>query len=190
MDALSRAIIASGEDVVKRGEGRFIIGRSLAGYKGSIRVEGGYLRCLAANALGDADRGAVVVSDGATLEFGADAEDLRFGKRAISVCGTGMNGEGALRHPVTHRLRGPPLPQHEPRRADQPVGVVPDVVALLAHRTQADACLVSFAHHLKRDLLAGLSDAVGDDLLSARLAPVEGSCCVRLDIRQRAPRER
>lgn len=97
-DEEANAIIASGEDVVKRGEGRFIIGRSLAGYKGSIRVEGGYLRCLAANALGDADRGAVVVSDGATLEFGADAEDLRFGKRAISVCGTGVNGEGALRH--------------------------------------------------------------------------------------------
>ena len=54
-DEEANAIIASGEDVVKRGEGRFIIGRSLAGYKGSIRVEGGYLRCLAANALGDCD---------------------------------------------------------------------------------------------------------------------------------------
>jgi predicted ArsR family transcriptional regulator len=34
---------------------------------------------------------------------------------------------------------------------------------------------------MNRDLLCGMSDAVGDDLLTARLAPSDGNCCVRLD---------
>ncbi|HKE75773.1 MAG TPA: transcriptional regulator [Acidimicrobiales bacterium] len=34
---------------------------------------------------------------------------------------------------------------------------------------------------MNRDLLGGLADAVGDDVLTARLAPSEGNCCVRLD---------
>jgi predicted ArsR family transcriptional regulator len=33
---------------------------------------------------------------------------------------------------------------------------------------------------MNRDLLSGLADAVGDELLAARLAPSEGHCCVRL----------
>jgi len=37
------------------------------------------------------------------------------------------------------------------------------------------------------DLLGGLADAVGDNLLSARLEPSEGNCCVRLDSDRRAP---
>ncbi|MGD9997844.1 MAG: helix-turn-helix transcriptional regulator [Acidimicrobiia bacterium] len=43
---------------------------------------------------------------------------------------------------------------------------------------------------MNRDLLSGLADAVGDQVLAARLAPSEGSCCVRLDILLRAPKER
>ena len=43
---------------------------------------------------------------------------------------------------------------------------------------------------MNRDLLCGMADAVGEDVLAARLAPSEGSCCVRLDIKQRAPKER
>jgi len=65
------ALIASGEDLVKKGGGRFIIDQSLAGYKGEIRVEEGFLRCAASYALGDDDKG-TIVSDGATLEFGRD----------------------------------------------------------------------------------------------------------------------
>jgi predicted ArsR family transcriptional regulator len=42
---------------------------------------------------------------------------------------------------------------------------------------------------MNRDLLCGMADAVGDDVLAARLAPAEGSCCVRLDTGQRAPKE-
>jgi predicted ArsR family transcriptional regulator len=38
------------------------------------------------------------------------------------------------------------------------------------------------------DLLCGMSEAVGDDLLGARLAPSEGNCCVRLDTKPRAPK--
>lgn len=34
---------------------------------------------------------------------------------------------------------------------------------------------------MNRDYLAGMAEGVGDDLLAARLAPSEGSCCVRLD---------
>ena len=43
---------------------------------------------------------------------------------------------------------------------------------------------------MNRDLLCGMADAVGEDVLAARLAPSEGSCCVRLDIKQRAPKDR
>src|SRR5690606_19488546 len=40
--------------------------------------------------------------------------------------------------------------------------------------------------NMNRDLLSGMACTVGDDVLGARLAPSEGTCCVRLDIRQRA----
>jgi predicted ArsR family transcriptional regulator len=43
---------------------------------------------------------------------------------------------------------------------------------------------------MNRDLLRGMADAVGDDVLAARLAPSEGSCCVRLDTKQRAAKDR
>lgn len=43
---------------------------------------------------------------------------------------------------------------------------------------------------MNRDLLCGMADGVGDDVLAARLAPSEGSCCVRLDALQRASKER
>ena len=38
---------------------------------------------------------------------------------------------------------------------------------------------------MNHDLLCGMAEAVGDDLLSARLAPSEGTCCVRLDANRR-----
>lgn len=43
---------------------------------------------------------------------------------------------------------------------------------------------------MNRDLLCGMADGLGDDVLAARLAPAEGSCCVRLDTRQRASKAR
>jgi predicted ArsR family transcriptional regulator len=43
---------------------------------------------------------------------------------------------------------------------------------------------------MNRDLLCGMADAVGDDVLAARLAPSEGSCCVRLDSKRRAAKVR
>jgi len=39
------------------------------------------------------------------------------------------------------------------------------------------------------DLLSAMSAAVGDGVLAARLAPSEGSCCIRLDADQRAGTE-
>jgi predicted ArsR family transcriptional regulator len=39
---------------------------------------------------------------------------------------------------------------------------------------------------MNHDLLSGMADAVGEDLLTARLAPSEGTCCVRLDTKPRA----
>lgn len=42
---------------------------------------------------------------------------------------------------------------------------------------------------MNRDLLCGMADAVGDGVLAARLAPTEGSCCVRLDANPRAARK-
>jgi predicted ArsR family transcriptional regulator len=38
---------------------------------------------------------------------------------------------------------------------------------------------------MNHDYLCGMADAVGDDLLRARLAPAEGVCCVRLDVNAR-----
>jgi predicted ArsR family transcriptional regulator len=43
---------------------------------------------------------------------------------------------------------------------------------------------------MNRDFLGGMADAVGEDLLTARLAPSEGNCCVRLDTKQRASKGR
>jgi predicted ArsR family transcriptional regulator len=43
---------------------------------------------------------------------------------------------------------------------------------------------------MNRDFLAGVADAVGDELLAARLEPSEGSCCVRLAVSKPAPKGR
>jgi predicted ArsR family transcriptional regulator len=43
---------------------------------------------------------------------------------------------------------------------------------------------------MNRDLLSGVSDAVGDGVLTARLAPSEGNCCVRFDTQRRSPKAR
>ena len=40
---------------------------------------------------------------------------------------------------------------------------------------------------MNHDLLSGMATAVGDDLLTARLAPSEGNCCVRLGPRGASP---
>jgi predicted ArsR family transcriptional regulator len=37
---------------------------------------------------------------------------------------------------------------------------------------------------MNRDVLAGMTDAIGGDILAARLAPSEGHCCVRLDAKK------
>jgi predicted ArsR family transcriptional regulator len=42
---------------------------------------------------------------------------------------------------------------------------------------------------MNHDLLCGMADAVGDDVLSARLEPSDGSCCVRLDAKRRAVKD-
>jgi predicted ArsR family transcriptional regulator len=38
---------------------------------------------------------------------------------------------------------------------------------------------------MNHDFLCGMAEAVGDDVVSARLAPNEGVCCVRLDVNSR-----
>jgi predicted ArsR family transcriptional regulator len=43
---------------------------------------------------------------------------------------------------------------------------------------------------MNRDFLAGVADAVGDDLLAAKLVPTEGYCCVRLTTPQPEAPER
>jgi predicted ArsR family transcriptional regulator len=43
---------------------------------------------------------------------------------------------------------------------------------------------------MNRDFLGGVAEAMGDDVVAARLAPSEGNCCVRLDIKQRASKDR
>lgn len=43
---------------------------------------------------------------------------------------------------------------------------------------------------MNHNLLCGMAAAVGDDVLTARLEPSEGVCCVRLDADRRAMKER
>ena len=38
---------------------------------------------------------------------------------------------------------------------------------------------------MNHDFLCGMAEAAGDDVVSARLAPAEGVCCVRLDVNSR-----
>jgi predicted ArsR family transcriptional regulator len=42
---------------------------------------------------------------------------------------------------------------------------------------------------MNHDLLCGMSDAVGDDLLTARLVPSDGNCCVRLNTSRRTTKD-
>jgi hypothetical protein len=42
---------------------------------------------------------------------------------------------------------------------------------------------------MNHDLLSGMAAAVGDDVLSARLEPSEGNCCVRLTANERTGRK-
>ena len=95
--AEASALVSSGEDLVKTGGGRFIIDRSLKGYKGEIRVEGGYLQVLHNEAFGDVDKG-TIISSGATLEFKDDSIYLAFGNEQFTVSGIGVDGCGAFRH--------------------------------------------------------------------------------------------
>ena len=43
---------------------------------------------------------------------------------------------------------------------------------------------------MNRDLLSGMADAVGDGVLTARLQPSAGNCCVRLGTMARSPKGR
>jgi predicted ArsR family transcriptional regulator len=43
---------------------------------------------------------------------------------------------------------------------------------------------------MNHDLLSGMADAVGDDVLTARLEPSVTNCCVRLDAHRRASKDR
>jgi hypothetical protein len=43
---------------------------------------------------------------------------------------------------------------------------------------------------MNHDLLCGMAEAVGDDVLAARLEPAEGTCCVRLDTKPRKAKSR
>lgn len=42
---------------------------------------------------------------------------------------------------------------------------------------------------MNHDILGGMADAIGDDVLAARLEPSTGNCCVRLDVHRRASKD-
>lgn len=101
----AKALIDSDEDLIKTGEGRFIINCKMTGYGGKIEIREGYLRCTESYALGDggAKGKPTVVSDGATLEFGSDndlflTDEKKNGLKEVWVEGEGVNGCGALCH--------------------------------------------------------------------------------------------
>jgi hypothetical protein len=43
---------------------------------------------------------------------------------------------------------------------------------------------------MNHDLLCGLADVIGDDVLAAHLEPSESYCCVRLNTKQHTPKDR
>jgi len=69
---------------------------------------------------------------------------------------------------------------YEPRMEDGQVVLVNCPFHALADRHRELVC------GMNHDLLAAVSDAVGDDVLEAHLVPTEGRCCVRLDVDRRA----
>jgi predicted ArsR family transcriptional regulator len=66
---------------------------------------------------------------------------------------------------------------YEPRALDGEVALANCPFHALAEEQRALTC------GMNHDLLRGLADAVGDDVLDARLEPSDGYCCVRLACR-------
>lgn len=68
---------------------------------------------------------------------------------------------------------------YEPRAAEGEVVLVNCPFHALVDEQRELVC------GMNHDLLCGMADAVGDDLLTARVAPSDGTCCVRLDTKSR-----
>jgi predicted ArsR family transcriptional regulator len=71
---------------------------------------------------------------------------------------------------------------YEPRRRDREVVLTNCPFHALVDAQRELVCGMNL------DLLCGMAEAVGDDVLAARLAPSEGNCCVRLDTKRREPK--
>jgi predicted ArsR family transcriptional regulator len=130
---------------------------------------------LLAAAVSDATRNATPVGEALTLVAKERGREL--GNRAR---------ERAGKRPSRRALLGAALTVldeqgYEPRVGGDEVALANCPFHALVDEQRELVC------GMNHDLLCGMAEAVGDNVLSARLAPSEGNCCVRLDVERRAP---
>jgi predicted ArsR family transcriptional regulator len=111
---------------------------------------------------------------GTTLSRIAAARGREFGERARGAAGT---------RPTRLRLLSAALhvleeQGYEPRQLGNEVVLANCPFHALVDEQRELVC------GMNRDLLGGMCDATGDGVLAARLAPSDGSCCVRLDVKE------
>jgi predicted ArsR family transcriptional regulator len=134
-------------------------------------------RLLAAS-VDEATRTGTPVADALTRI--ATARGQQLGRRALEAAGQRPNRRTLLDAALTV------LDEYgyEPREQGNEVVLVNCPFHALVDEQRALVC------GMNRDYLAGMAEAIDDDVLVARLAPTEGNCCVRLDITPRGAKDR
>ena len=132
---------------------------------------------LLAAAVSDATRTGTPVGEALTRV--ATERGRALGERARAEAGT-RPSRRALLDSALALLEGQ---GYEPRRHGSEVMLANCPFHALAEEQRDLVC------GMNHDLLCGVAAAVGDDVLSARLEPSEGNCCVRLHAYRRAAKE-
>jgi predicted ArsR family transcriptional regulator len=133
---------------------------------------------LLAAAVSQATRTGTPVAD--ALTEGATAQGRRLGERARDVAGK----RPSRRALVDASLAVLAEEGYEPRADGTDVVLANCPFHGLVDEQRELVC------GMNHDLLCGMAAAVGDDVLSARLEPTEGNCCVRLTADQRIAKGR
>ncbi|MGH9230927.1 MAG: helix-turn-helix transcriptional regulator [Acidimicrobiales bacterium] len=132
---------------------------------------------LLAAAVNDATRAGTQV--GAALARVATERGRELGERAREAAGE----RPSRRSRVDAALAVLAAQGYEPRTRDREVVLANCPFHALVDEQRDLVCGMNL------DLLCGLADAVGDDVLTARLAPTDGNCCVRLDVGRHARKD-
>jgi predicted ArsR family transcriptional regulator len=107
---------------------------------------------------------------GEALTDAATARGREFGERARDLAGSRPSRRALLDSALSELERQ----GYEPRRDDHDVLLVNCPFHALVDDQRDLVCGMNL------DLLSGMADAIGSDVLSARLEPSEHTCCVRL----------